>query len=164
MARVAETEHALLGAALFLVAAGTADGGIVTARIERLTQTLGLHHVGVYAGAVADRADALRQPERIDVDLQLDAVARRHRIAKRVHLAEFPAGVDVQQRDRRWRRKKRLAQQMQQHRAVLADRVQHHRLAEFRRHLAQDVDALGFEAVEMGKRMSDHGSLTGFDG
>src|SRR3546814_4149235 len=87
MARVAETEHALLGAALFLVAAGTADGGVITAGVERLAQRLGLHHIGVHAGAVADRADALRLPQRIDVHLQIDAVARRYRIAEWVHLA-----------------------------------------------------------------------------
>src|SRR3546814_10763549 len=87
MARVAETEHALLGAAFFLVAAGTADGGVITAGVERLAQRLGLHHIGVHAGAVADRADALRLPQRIDMHLELDAVTLRHRIAECVHLA-----------------------------------------------------------------------------
>jgi hypothetical protein len=74
-------------------------------------------------------------------------------VAEGDHLAELPGGVHVQQRDRRPRREKRLDQQVQQYRAVLADRVQHHRIAELGRDLAQDVDAFGFEAIEVGKRL-----------
>jgi hypothetical protein len=40
---------------------------------------------------------------------------------------------------------------VQQHRTVLADRIHHHRIDELRRNLAQDVDALGFEAVKVGQ-------------
>ena len=110
---------------------------------------LGLHHVGVHGGAVADRADALRDAVGVGVHAQVDAGLGGAAIAEGDHLAELPAGVDVQQRDRRRRRCERLQQQVQQHRAVLADRVQHHRVAELGRDLAQDVDALGFEAVEV---------------
>jgi hypothetical protein len=58
--RVAEREHALLGARLLLVAARAADRGVMAAGVERLAQRLRLHHVGVHVGAVADRADARR--------------------------------------------------------------------------------------------------------
>lgn len=44
--------------------------------------------------------------------------------------------------------RKNLHRQMQQHRRILADRIQHHRLAEFRRHLAQD-DAFGFQPLQV---------------
>ena len=72
-------------------------------------------------------------------------------VAEGDHLAELPAGVDVQQRDRRARRMERLQQQVQQHRTVLADGIQHHRVAELGRDLAQDVDAFGFEPIEVGQ-------------
>ena len=44
-----------------------------------------------------------------------------------------------------------LARQMQHHRAVLADTVEHHRFVGLGDDLAHDVDALGFEAFEMGQ-------------
>jgi hypothetical protein len=50
-------------------------------------------------------------------------------------------------RQRRW--VERLAGKVKQHRAVLADRVQQYRALALRDRLAQDVDALGLEPVEM---------------
>ena len=47
------------------------------------------------------------------------------------------------------RRRERLLGQAQHHRAVLADRVEHHRVLELGDHLAHDVDALGLELLEM---------------
>jgi hypothetical protein len=43
-----------------------------------------------------------------------------------------------------------LAGKMQQDGRILADRVHQHRLAELRGGLAEDVDRLGFQQVEMG--------------
>jgi hypothetical protein len=37
--------------------------------------------------------------------------------------------------------------QVQHHRAVFADRIQHHRVLRFRGDLPDDVDALGFQAL-----------------
>src|SRR3546814_1996050 len=59
MLLVTEAEDAFLGAGFLLVAARTADGRIEAPLVERLLQRLGLHHVGVYRGTVADGADAL---------------------------------------------------------------------------------------------------------
>ena len=42
------------------------------------------------------------------------------------------------------------------HRRVLADRVEHHRVLELGRHLADDVDALGLELPEVGEAVSAH--------
>jgi hypothetical protein len=57
----------------------------------------------------------------------------------------------VQQRKRRHRRVEGLHRQVQHHRAVLADRVEHHRVVGFGDDLAHDVDALGFEALQVGQ-------------
>jgi hypothetical protein len=72
-------------------------------------------------------------------------------IAKLVHLAELPGGIDVQEREWRLRRVKRLQRQMEHHRTILADRVEHDRLLGLRDRIAHDVDALGLEALQMGK-------------
>ena len=64
------------------------------------------------------------------------------------HLRDLVLRVDVHQRQRHVP-EEGLAGQPQQHRAVLADRPEHHELLELAIRLAQDVDALGFEFVEM---------------
>ena len=70
-------------------------------------------------------------------------------VAKLDHLAKLPGGVDVQQRKRRFAGMERLHRQVQQHRRVLADRIQHDRLAEFGRDLAHDRDAFSLELLQM---------------
>src|SRR3546814_13007327 len=70
MRGAAEREDALLGPGLFLVAARPADGGVEPPPVQRLLEGLGLHHVGVHGGAVADRTDALGNAIRVGPDLQ----------------------------------------------------------------------------------------------
>ena len=115
---------------------------------EGLLQALGLPHVGVQR-AVVERIDATFLRFRILVNQQLHARFRRHPVAQRVHVAKLPGRIDVQQR--KWRRRgmEGLARQMQHHRRILADRVQHHRLFGLGDHFPEDVDALGFKALQM---------------
>ena len=149
MLRVAEGEDALLRARLLLVAARATDRGIERVLVQRLLQRLGLHHVGVHGGAVGQRRDALAHAVLVGVHEHVHVAVRRDAVTERDHLAEFPGGIDVQQRHRRPGGIKRLAQQVQQHRGILADRIQRHRMAEGRLHLAEDVDALRLQVVEM---------------
>ena len=44
-----------------------------------------------------------------------------------------------------------LPRQMQHHRGILADRIEHHRVAALGGDFADDVDAFGFEPLEMGQ-------------
>ena len=113
---IAQREHALLGARFFLVAPRAAQRGVEAVLIQRLAQRLGFHHVGMQAGAARDRVDAAREPIAIDVDDQFEPELFRARVAERDHLAEFPGGIDVQQRQRRFRRIERLAYEMKQDR------------------------------------------------
>ena len=106
---------------------------------------------------MTDRADALRQAIGIAVDAQVHAGLDGTTIPEGDHLAKLPRGIHVQQRDRRARRMEGLEQQVQQHRTVLADRIQQHRVAELGRHLAHDVDAFGFELVEVGQSVVQGG-------
>ena len=157
MLRIAEGKDALLGARFFLVAACSADGGIKTAGFQSLLQGLGFHHLGMHAGAMRLRPDAIAHPVGIDVHAQLDSGFTGTPITKRDHLAELPRGIHMQHRNRWPRRRECLEQQMQQHRAVFADGIQQHRTATLRRDLAQDVQAFRFQTIQIveteGRRM-----------
>jgi hypothetical protein len=68
------------------------------------------------------------------------------------HLAELVGGVDVQERKRDRPRIKGLLRKTQQHRRILADRIEHHRSFELGDDLPHDVDALGFEGAQVVRR------------
>ena len=150
MARGAEGEDALLGAALFLVAARAAEGDVEAVEVERLLQPLGLPHIGVERTMV-ERVDPAFFGFGILIDDELHAALARHAVAQFVHRLEFPRRVDMKQRERRRRRIKSLAREMEHHRAVLAHAVQHHGLGRVGHHFAHDMDTLGLEPVEMGQ-------------
>jgi hypothetical protein len=109
--------------------------------------------------AVADRPDAAFEPVLIDVDEEIELELPRHAVAEGDHVAELPGGVDMKQRERQPARMKGLARQMQHHRRVLADGIEHDRLGAFGRDLADDVDRFGLELVEMGEGGGWHGGL-----
>ena len=52
---------------------------------------------------MGERADAGGDPLLVNVDPQLEAEAAGLGVSESDHLPEFPRGVDVQQRERRWR-------------------------------------------------------------
>ena len=150
MRRGAEAEDPLLGAALLLVAARAPEGGVEAMMVERLLQPLGLPHIGVER-AVVERVDPALDRLGVPVDEQRHPAFRRHPVAQRVHLAEFPRCIDVQQREGRGAREERLAREMQHHRAVLTDRIEHHGIVRLGHHLAHDVDRLGLEPLQVGE-------------
>ena len=78
-------------------------------------------------------------------------------VAKRVHVAELPGRVDMEQREGRRRREEGLAGEVEHHRAVLADRIEHHRPLGLGDDLAHDVDALRLELLEMGEAAAAEG-------
>jgi hypothetical protein len=98
---------------------------------------------------VAERADAAGQAVAVDVHDQRQAELLHPPIAKGDHLAELPGRVDVQQGEGRLGRMEGLHREMKQHRGVLADRVEDDRFAEHRGGLAQGMDGLGFERLQM---------------
>jgi hypothetical protein len=116
VAVAAKREHALLGPRGFLVAPRPAEGGVEGVRIERLPQTLRLHHVCVDGRRKVERVDAARHALLVDVHDQVEPELMRGAIAEGDHGAELPGRVDVQQRERRLARPERLARQMRQYR------------------------------------------------
>ena len=115
--------------------------------VERLLQRLGLHHLGVQAGAGRERVDAARDAVLVDVHDELQPDRADRFVAEGDHLAEFPGRVDVQQR--KWRRRggEGLEGQMEHDAGVLADGVEHHRTLELGHDFADDVDGLGFKTA-----------------
>ena len=100
-------EDALLGAALLLVAPGAAEGRVESAICRAPGAAL-------RSSSLAYARRSPRRPARrplhavlIDMDEQIHAHARRRLVAKGDHLAEFPGGVDMQQRKRRLGTEKR---------------------------------------------------------
>ena len=118
--------------------------------VDDLLEALGLPHVGVQRRAVIERVDALLDALRVLVHDQVEAVLGGC-VAELVHRLELPRRVDVHQRERRLRRVERLERQVQHHRAVLADRVQHRRSLRLRHRLAHDLDRLGLEPLQVGQ-------------
>ena len=108
---------------------------------------------------MADRADAALEPVLVDVDDEIEPELARRAVAEGDHVAKLPGGVDMQQGERQLAGMKGLARQMQHHRRVLADGIEHHRLGAFGRDLADDVDRFGLELVEMGEIGGWHGAL-----
>ena len=142
-------------ARLFFVAPRAAEGCVEAVKIERLLQRFGFHHVRVHGGAGRDRADAVRDALLVDVDDQVEAEPLCRLVAERDHVPELPRGVDMHEREGQWRRMKRFHRKLQHDARILADRVEHHRVLEFGGHLANDLDRLGFEALEMLRQDAD---------
>lgn len=151
-----EGEHPFLGAGLFFVPAGAAEGRVEAVLAQRLFQTLGLPHVGMQA-AMVERVDALRGGVGVLIDDQLHPRIARGLVAQLVHLLEFPGRVDMHQGEGRRRGIERLFRQVQHDRAVLADGIQHDGVFRLGHDFAQDVDTFGFEPLQMGQGFDGHG-------
>ena len=146
---VAHREHALLGARPLLVAPRAADRGVEVAGREAVEQRLGLQQAAAALRADLERLRAVGDRFLVGVDDEPRADLLGHPVAELDHLAELVGGVDVEQRKRNRTGVERLLRQPQQHRRVLADRIEHHRPFELGHDLAHDVDALGFQGAQM---------------
>ena len=148
---VAEREHALLGAGALLVATGAAEGGVEAVLLDRVEQRGRLQPV-----ARRPRAGLLDHPPGVDrvLDAGHDqplAELGDQPVAELDHLGEVVPGVDVHDREREPPRAEGLLGQAQQDDRVLAAAEQQHRPLELGGHLAEDVDRLGLERLEVGE-------------
>ena len=99
---------------------------------------------------VGERADASADAFLIAVDNEFQAQILDVAVAEFDHLAKFPGGVHMHQRERRLAGVKCLQRQMQHHRRVLADGIEHDRALELGGDFAHDVDAFRFQLLEVG--------------
>src|SRR5579871_2652587 len=145
----AEREDAFLGARLLLVAPRAAKRGIEFVFVERLLQGLRLHHLCMQCRARVERIDAALKTILVHMHDQAQAKALRGFVAKADHLMEFPGRIDMEKRKRWLGRIEGLHRQMKHYRRILPDRVEHHRVLELGGNLADDLNAFGFEALQM---------------
>src|SRR5262245_27261038 len=138
-------EHPLLCPAFFLVSTGAAKSDVELPLVQRLTESLRLHHLGVDCRSMADRGNASPETFLIDMHQKVHAKPRRRFIPERNHLTKFPGRVDMQQRKRRLSRSKSFFREMQHRARVLSDRVKHHRVAKFGDGFSQDMDRFRLE-------------------
>lgn len=151
---VAEGVDTLLGAGFLLVATGTTEGGIEAVFVERLLEPLGLHDVGVLAAAVHEGVDVHGQTVRVLVDDEIQPVLLGGLVPELDHLLELPVGVHVEHGEGDLARVEGLAGQVQHDGGVLADGVHHHRVFKFGGHLADDMDALGFQLLQVSQSLA----------
>src|SRR5262245_46110961 len=106
---------------------------------------------------MGDGRNAVLDALLVGMDEKIDPEPAGLAVAKGDHLAELPRRVDMEQRERRLARIEGFQRQMQHHRGILADRVEHHRVAELGRDLAHDMDALRLELAKIGGETLLHG-------
>jgi hypothetical protein len=159
---VAEREDPLLRPGLLLVPPRAADAGVEAVlgdgveERHRLVPVPRLERVREHHLAGADRV--LDGPD--DEPL---AELRRAAIPEGDHLGVVVAGVHVQEREGEAGRPERLLGEPEQADRVLAPGEQEHRVRALSGDLAEDVDRLRFEPVEVGERLSvreRHGAMT----
>ena len=88
-------------------------------------------------------------PGFVDMHDQVKSAFGGHLVSERDHFTELPRGVHVQKRKGGKGREKGLAGKVQHDCRVLADGIEHHRVAEFGDHFADDMDAFGFKLLQV---------------
>jgi hypothetical protein len=102
--------------------------------------------------AVGKGSNTLLDAIRIDVHEQINAQFLGHPIAKSGHFLEFPAGIDMEERERGLGRVERFHRKMKHHGGILADRIEHDRIGEGGCDFTKNVNRLSFETLKMGQR------------
>ena len=77
-----------------------AESRVEPVHTQRLLQRFGFHDLGVVGRSGVERIDAGLLAFDVAVYDQFDAMFARRSVAEGDHLAELPAGVDVEQRER----------------------------------------------------------------
>ena len=153
---VAMRKEAFLGARLFLVAAGAAEGSVKAELGQGVEQGDRLQPVARGVGAVFfDHAAAVDRV--LDVaDDQLDIVAFRQVIAEVERFLEVVARVDMQQREGDAAGGEGAARQLDHDNRVLAAGEEQDRAFKLRGHFAHDKDGFGFQLHKVSALLPVH--------
>ncbi|CQR23188.1 Uncharacterised protein [Yersinia enterocolitica] len=87
---------------------------------------------------------------------QLTAKRFSRVVTEFIHFTEFPAGVHMQQWEWQVTGEECLARQMQHHRRVFTDGIEHHRVTEFGGHFTDDMDTLRLQLPQMSESFFVH--------
>jgi len=110
----------------------------------------------VLGTTVGEGIHVLRDAVGVDVGDQFQPHLLDHFGAETVHLLKLPARIDVQDRKRQLAREEGLARQVQHHGRILANGIEHHRVAELGCNLTDDMDAFRLQLFQM-RQFVDHG-------
>ena len=139
----------LFGPRLLFVAPGAPDRAVDASCTQGVEQRHRLQ--GVAAGPGAGLFD---RPTRVDAFLHAGDMQRVTQLSsigvtKSERFREIVTGVDMQQREWRRRRQKRLAREPGHHDGILATGEEQHRPLELRRDLPQHVNRFVFECLQV---------------
>jgi hypothetical protein len=145
---VAEGKDALLGAGLFLVAAGAADAGVEAELLDGFEQR---HRLVLVARLVGRLEHApCRAPSSSSTERTIRRSPSSQARASRKSMTSGSCGrCRCAAAGRESARAEGLLGQAQEHDGILAAGEQQGRVAALAGHFAQDVDGLGFEPVEV---------------
>jgi hypothetical protein len=112
-------------------------------QIERLLERLSFQYVSMVLRTVRDRADTFCHAARVHVSNQLDAKFLSPSVPEGDHLAQFPASIDVHQREWDQTGIEGFFRQAQHHRGIFANRIEHHGPGGGSGHFSDYFDRLG---------------------
>src|SRR4029077_356680 len=101
MARGAEGEDTILGAAFLLIAPRSAEGGIEAILVQGLFEALGLHHLRMQGRTAVEGIDAALDAVLVHMDDQIQAETLGRLVPEPDHFLELPRRVHMHQRE--WR-------------------------------------------------------------
>src|SRR5579875_43281 len=144
---VPEREDSLLGPRFFFVAATAAEDGVEPVGGNGVEQRHGLQRV-------SRSVRPFPQLSGVNVvlnahDDELKAEPRDQSVAKVEDLREIVSGVHVHDREGNGRRPEGFQRKVKHHRAVLPAGEEQHGTLKFSSHLPNDVNALGFQEVQV---------------
>ena len=98
---------------------------------------------------MGEGVNALRLCFGVDMNNQVQPQLFGPLVTELDHLPEFPGCIDMKQRKRQFAGCKGFHRQMQHHGRILADGIEHHGIVAFGDHFPHDMDALGFQTIQM---------------
>jgi hypothetical protein len=133
---------------------GTAEGRIETVGAKAVEKSLGLEQTAAALGSEADGICSIGEGLFVAPDDQLQTELGGVAIAEFEHLAELVAGVNVQQGEGNWAGVKGFLREAEHHGGVFTDGVEHYRVLKLRGDLAEDVNALSLEELDVIKAVA----------
>ncbi len=142
-------KEAFFRAGLFFVAATAAEAGVVLVGLDGVEEGDGLEFVARGVDALLFDDAALVDGPLDGADDELGAELFNVSVAVSHRLVEIVSRVDVDERERKFRRPERLVREVRHEDGILAAGKEEGRLAELRGGLAEDENGLGLELIEM---------------
>ena len=127
--------------------------------VKGLLKCFGLHDLRMLFRTVGDGIDILRDAIGIRPDKKLEAKLLCHSIAELNHFVEFPARIDVHEREGNLAWIERFLRKTKHYGRIFPDGIEHDGILEFRSDFANDVNAFSFKLLQMCECIVFHGLI-----